>query len=258
MFVASYFVGFYKRRIMQRLWLILAAFLGLAAMTVPASADLQFTLACNSIACGAPTNYGTVKLHQVDSTHVTVTVQLAAGVAFAGTGAGYAISWDLKSSSGCVAAACYPGPALASVTIDALTPNPGNFNPPTTVAELSGVQNYKNSPFTGGACGAGSDCYEYGIDYGPSGGGGTDQKLVFDITTNSAVLLTDFNSNPSGFKFVSDISLNGGSGGTFVVGAKGDGVKVPEPETWMLFFAGLVGLTALNVLQRRRKLARAA
>src|SRR5258708_7063564 len=102
---------------MKRFWLILAAFLGLAASAVSASADLLFTLNDPGGAF-SPGTFGTVNLHQVgsgSSAYVTVTLQLAAGDVFAGTGAGFAITWDLKSSSGCVGVTCYPGPALSAI-----------------------------------------------------------------------------------------------------------------------------------------------
>jgi mannose/fructose-specific phosphotransferase system component IIA len=50
-----------------------------------------------------------------------------------------------------------------------------------------------------------------------------------------------------GYIFATDI-FRGGA--TFNVAA-----KVPEPATWLLFFAGLAGLTLLQ--QRRRKAVRA-
>src|SRR5882757_3596299 len=106
MFVASYFVGFYKRRVMQRLWLILVTVLGLAATAVPASADIVYTLACSTTSCPSPGSYGTITLHQIgtgvvgsSSNIVEVTVNLAtAGNNFAGTGAGYAINWNITNN----------------------------------------------------------------------------------------------------------------------------------------------------------------
>jgi hypothetical protein len=56
----------------------------------------------------------------------------------------------------------------------------------------------------------------------------------------------------NGVFFTADIIANGMTGN---VASNGPGIQVPEPKTWLMFFAGLVGLTFLQ--RRRRKLARA-
>lgn len=237
MFVASCFLDFCQRRIMQRIWLILAAFLGLAAMTVPASADLQYTLAFDS-AGGTITgghNFGTVTLQTISATQVRVIVKLdttIAGIGFANTGAGYAVAWDMKNG------------VPDSVTFDATNVNNGDY----TIEALNG--DYKAAPFTSGANG---NDYNYAIDYNAANA--TDNKLVFDVTRSSGLALTDFIGNPN-FRFAVDIITTAGN--TRDVATNNNSKKVPEPETWMLFFAGLAGLTALTVVQRRRKLARTA
>ena len=53
--------------IIKRVWLIAAAFLSLAAMAAPASADAVFTLNCSDVACGSIGNYGTVTLKDLGS-----------------------------------------------------------------------------------------------------------------------------------------------------------------------------------------------
>jgi len=237
--------------VMKQFWLILAAVLGLAATSVPASADLLFTLNQGGGAFSTPGNYGTVRLHQNGTgatAYVTVTVQLASGATFAGTDAGYAIAWDIRSSSGCSGNACYPGPTLSSVTVTSA--NSANFTPTQTNA--SGDQNIKATPFTGGKCTqSGANCFEYGIDYKIGGSKGTDNKLIFDVKKTGGLVLTDFIANQNGYRFAVDIAFNHKTGN---VAAKGDGVRVPEPQTWLLFIAGLA---VLPLLQRRRRLARA-
>ena len=245
----------YMRTPMKKFWLILVAFVGLAATAVPASADLQYTLNCKVSPCSgaaANNNFGTVTLHQTASNKVTVTVQLVVGQdKFAGTGAGYAINWDLAGVTG--------ANPIRSVTGISVATNPGNFAVKGFNFAAAGYKRYKASPFTGGSCGKDTaSCFEYAIDYGPNGSTGNDTKLVFDVTTSSALALTDFIANPAGFRFAADIStVPGGCTGacTFVVASNGAGATVvPEPQTWLLVIAGLIGLP---LLQRRRKPARA-
>src|SRR5260221_11252563 len=86
---------------MKRIGLILAACLGLAATSVPAFADLQYTLNQGGSLLPTPGNYGTVTLHQLgsgtvpDPYHVRVTVQLAAGEVFLTTGSHSGFTWNL-------------------------------------------------------------------------------------------------------------------------------------------------------------------
>lgn len=231
---------------MNRIGLILATFLGLAATAVPASADLQYTLNCGSAPCTVTGNYGTVTLHQdaLNTTKVTVTVQLAAGEHFANTGAGYAIAWDITTPTSSPNA----DPSLTSVVINsALTPNSGNF----AVQSFASGKSYKASPFTSGGNG---DKFNYAIDYtGPNNG--TDNKLVFDVTLSTGLAIENFVKNPN-YRFAVDIS-GGPCSPTCNVASNGGGTKVPEPGTWTLSIAGLAGLTGLMMRQRRRKLARA-
>jgi hypothetical protein len=218
---------------MKRFWLILATLLGLAATSIPASADLVYTLDVDSdFSTGH--NFGTVTLSQAagNTTNVTVTVQLnttIAGIGFANTTAGYAIAWDLN------------GGVPDLIAINAATPNPSSFAVQTTSGSYFG--DYKGSPFTSGANGNG---FNYAIDY--TGATGTSNNLlVFDVTRSAGLALSDFIGNPN-YRFAVDIITTAG-------GTRNVAVRVPEPRTWALFFAGLVGLT---VLRRRRKLAKAA
>jgi hypothetical protein len=219
---------------MKQFWLALVSVLGLAATSAPALADLQYTLALDS-AGGTITaghNFGTVTLHQTSGTVVRVTVQLnttIAGMGFANTSAGYAVAWDMQNG------------VPNSVTFDATNVNNSHYS----VQALNG--SYKASPFTSGGTG---NKYNYAIDY--EAATGTDSKLVFDVTRSSGLALTDFVGNPA-YRFAVDIITTANA--TRNVATYGDGVTVvPEPRTWLLFIAGLLGLT---VLQRRRKLVRA-
>jgi hypothetical protein len=220
---------------MKRFWFILAAFLGLTMTAVPAMADTVYTLSCNDAPCTGSAgghNYGTVTLHEsVVNNTWTVTVDLAApgavaGETFANSSSGFAIAWDLNVTPD-------------SVVIDAGTVHSGSF----AVQPFNG--SYKAAPFTSGANG---NNFNYAIDYTGATGTSGDNKLVFDVTRATGLALLNFVANPN-YRFTVDIALS--SGDTFNVA-----VKAPEPQTWLLFLAGLAGLTLL--VQRRRKLARAA
>jgi len=226
---------------MKRFWLILAASAGLAVTaSLPASANIAtYTLSCNTVACGSPTTYGTVKLDDNGgSGTVTVTVSLAPNT-FAGTGAGYALNWNIAGT---------PTPALTTTLSPTIVPNPSDpshpfYNPAdfTIKDSTDGTKTYSASTFGGG--------WEYAIDYNVNGGRATnDNLLIFDVTKSGGLSLSDFIPN-NGFMFAVDIWQKS-SGNTFVVAA-----KVPEPATWLTFFAGLGGLTFM--MQRRRKLVRA-
>ena len=216
---------------MKRIWLALTVFLGMAAQAVPAFADIQATYNLNVDSNFSSGNFGTITLLQKtgNTTDVIVTVQLntaSPGVTFANSNAGYAIAWDIKNSS---------TSPLTSVTIDTVnTPHSGSF----AVQPFNG--SYKASPFTSGSNG---NPYQYAIEYG--GATGTDSKLVFDVNRSTGLTLSDFIPNPN-WLFAVDIAIQGNT----------RNVSVPEPATWLIFFAGLAGLTFM--MQRRRKLARAA
>jgi hypothetical protein len=232
---------------MKRYLLILATFLGLALPAAPALADVQYTLRCDGSPCtgsAGNNNYGTVTLHQNgtgSSAYVTVTVQLAQGVTFAGTGAGYAIAWSITGA-----------PDLSSITVT--SSNKNNFTVEDYKPSVQGYDGrYKSSPFTGGNCGpTTASCFMYAIDYDINGSQGNDSKLVFDVKKSGGLLLSNFAANSNGYTFAVDIAYDCD---TFVVASKGDPKTVPEPATWAL---SLVSLTGLVMIRRRRKEAKAS
>ena len=214
---------------MRRVWLIPAVMLGLAGAAGPAWADVQYTLTDepSGMKIVGGQDFGTVTLHQTSSTEVTVTVQLGTDAkGFADTKAGYAVAWDIQGD-----------PSLKNVTIDSATPVPGDF----TVEAFTSGESYKGSPFTSGANGSG---FDYAIDY--TGKNGATNKLVFDVTGKSALLISDFVGNPN---YLFAVDVIGTNGKTF-------NVAVPEPATDALLIAGIAGLTLFQ-FRRRRKLAKA-
>ena len=81
--------------------------LGVGVQAVPASADMTYTLNCDPVACSPAGNYGSVTLHQLGTgvagsatNIVEVTVNLITVMNdFAGTGAGFAINWNITGNS---------------------------------------------------------------------------------------------------------------------------------------------------------------
>jgi len=219
---------------MKRFWFILAAFLGLAVQAVPASADMVYSINQNGSAF-SPGTFGSISLHEVGSgstAYVTVTVTLTGGYTFANSGSGYAILWNIQGNP--------------SLTVNNIGPTASDFA--LQDGAVSG-KGYTAGPFASGNCSkAGNSCFDYAIDYvGAQGGQGTDTSLVFDVRNSIAgVFANSFIPNANGYLFTFDVALNGNTGNV--------AVKAPEPATWLLFFAGLVGLTVL--FQRRRQLAR--
>jgi len=157
---------------------------------------------------------------------------------FAGTGAGFAVNWNISGNPSLdttIKPLDYNNDPLPTGAIY----NTGNFSVEDN--SVSG-KTYKASPF--------SDTWMYAIDYNVNGGKDTnDNYLIFDVTKSTGVLIADFIAS-NNFMFAVDI-FGGPCNPTCVVAA-----KVPEPATWLMFFAGLAGLTYL--LRRRRVFARAA
>jgi hypothetical protein len=251
---------------MKRFWVILAAFLGLAAAAVPASANVQWSLNDGSGAnpgnSGAP--YGTVKAVQMGTgtgSYVEVTIKLNAGNYFMASGSHDGITWDMSVVPGAITVLTQNPPPPGTVHSDA-----SQFD----VQALNG--SYGDPPFTSGA---GLSDFNYDIKpKAGSGGAGTEQSIVFDITkAGTGIFLSNvigqantlFTKNGvAGYYWAMDIGFNcTGTPGTLscastgTVAAGNDPTDIPEPGTWTLSIAGLAGLTGLVVLRRRRKLARA-
>ncbi|MEO8300675.1 MAG: PEP-CTERM sorting domain-containing protein [Rhizomicrobium sp.] len=236
---------------MKRFWLILATFLGLAATSVPAMADLQYTLNCRVDCTGSngTGNYGTVTLKQLgtgtvpDPYHVQVTVKLAANEVFLTTGGHSGFTWNL----------------LGAINPSSITVTSGN-SALFAVQAFAAPGSYGNSPFGN---------FEYAIEnVNTNGNGGILGPLVFDIKVTGGLILTNtlFSANSNGLFFAADIGRGCSLGGngkwacgsrTGVVASNTTPVKVPEPGSMTLTIAGLAGMAGLMLL-RRRKLAQAA
>jgi len=232
---------------MKRIFAALAVFLGVGVQAVPASADMTYTLNCDSVACSPAGNYGSVTLHQLGTgvagsatNIVEVTVNLISVMNdFAGTGAGFAINWNITGNPNLTtnidAHDAANDPLPSGVTYD-----------PTHFAIKDGTatnNNYKASPF--------GDNWMYAIEYTVNGGrASNDNYLIFDVTKASGLLISDF-AAINGFLFAVDIfSETGTPCNTCVVAA-----KVAEPGTAPLMIVATLGM--LFLMQRRRKSVRA-
>jgi PEP-CTERM motif len=223
------------RTLKARIWLTIATMLAALLWAAPASADLVYTL--DQSAAFSGTNFGTVRLHQVNSTTVKVTVTLTSGEFFAGTGAGYALTWDIT------------GDPHITITGD---PAPAAMQTGFTAEPFVAGETYKASPFGN---------FNYAVDCSACQGGKTTNPagpLVFDVSLASGLLISSFTKNTDGFVFAVDIFKSTLCSGacTGVVGTNGISVRtVPEPATLLIFGVGLGGIGAWR---RRRKLAKAA
>ena len=223
------------RTLKARIWLTIATMFAALFWAAPASADLVYTL--DQSAAFSGTNFGTVRLHQVNSTTVKVTVTLASGEYFAGTGAGYALTFDIS------------GDPIITITGD---PAPAAMPTGFAAEPYVAGETYKASPFGD---------FNYAINCTACQGGQTTNPtgpLVFDVTLASGLLITSFTQNTSGFIFAVDIfKPNCGSGAcTGVVGTNGNSVRtVPEPATLLIFAAAAGGLGAWRRRHRLAKLA---
>ena len=201
-----------------------------------ASADLLYTLNVNdcSSGCGAGP-FGTVRLHQVDTDDVAVTVTLSAGNVFAVTGAGDNFGFNAQS-----------GVTLSSIT--------SGFTQDTS----SGYGNIKAT---------GSKHFDYGINCTGCGNGTSPPELsgpiTFTATDSSGLSINNFiaTANSGNDFFSADIGVPNGNGfdtgvvlasgpGQTVVGVGGGSGAAPEPATLSLFGVALIGL---GVARRRAR-----
>jgi hypothetical protein len=220
---------------MKRVWLILAALLGLAVQAVPASAAVElFTLSCTTVACtGAGAgNWGTVTLTESgsgSSAKVTVSVALASGFEFGDNGVGLnTFIWN------------------GLLETDNLT-----ITAPVSNASAFAVQGGgANGSYAAASPFDLSGNFDYAVNRSNNGGDPT--TLSFDVSKSGGITIANFKTgnDGGGYIFGARLQPTGSSGNQdiFVV------TQLPEPATWLLFFAALTGLT---LLYRRRKLARA-
>lgn len=227
---------------MKRFLLILATSLGLAATAVPASADIVYTLNNGGGLLPTPGNYGTITATQFASDTVRVTINLLPDERFVTTGSHSGITWSLQGS-----------PTLQSISI--VSSNASKF----TVQSFNPAGSYQNSPF---------GPFEYAIAWNGNGASNpTETSIVFDIKSTSALTLSPSLFSPvGGVYFAIDIGTGcttetkkgetkTSCAKTGVIGST-TYTQVPEPGTWTMSIAGLMGVAGLVMLQRRRKLAR--
>lgn len=219
---------------MKRFWLILATSMGLAAMAVPASAAVQYTLNCNGVAtCSG--NYGTVSLTQsgaVGSESIHVVVSLASGFTFDANNT-HSLLWN--------------GLTNDTLTVTNLTGNASAFG--VVAGGANGA--IAASPFT-----TSTQLFDYAIDR--SNNSGSPTSLSFDVTKTGGLTLANFaTGNDGGVYFFASAIHQNSNNTNFFVASNQAGITVPEPGTVTMSIAGLMGLVGFAMLQRRRKLARA-
>ncbi|HWU55050.1 MAG TPA: PEP-CTERM sorting domain-containing protein [Rhizomicrobium sp.] len=229
---------------MKRFWLILAAFLGLAATAAPASADIVYTLSNGGSILPSPGNYGTVTVSQFAADTIRVKIDLLPTERLLSTGSHDGIVFSLSGS-----------PDLTSITV--ASANAGLF---TVQPFTTSPPKYSDSPFLGP--------FEYAISWNGNGASNaTETSITFDLKFGSNMLLS-----PSLFQLTSGtyFAVDIGTGCSSETNNKGETktscaatgavasdppTKVPEPGTVSLSIAGLMGVAGLVMLQRRRKQA---
>jgi hypothetical protein len=189
----------------------LGAMLAVLALTPAVKGATIFTLTENGCSgtggCGTGP-FGTISLTQTTASLVTVTLTLAGGENFSGTGAGDALEFNVT------------GPITIGNITSGFAVGPAPDTASTFGTFLESV--------TCTACQGGS---------GPTG------PLSFTVTSGGGVTIADFIANSGGFFFASDILGNGNTGN---VAAKGTTSTVPEPISSALVGGGLLSLFLLR------------
>jgi hypothetical protein len=197
-----------------KLLLYVAAVAVAGSMIVPAAhadAIYNFTFDGCSGGCGPQASFGSVSLHQVDTTTVEITVSLLDGNKFVTTGSHTGFAFNVQG--GAVTVGLLPGgwsslganiePGFGSFT-NGINCDKGNSNNQNSCAG--------NNPWVG--------------------------DLVFDVSRASGLDTADFVLNGDGYSFATDI-ISGTNGNTGPVGA---GNAVPEPATLAMMGTGVLAV----------------
>lgn len=205
---------------------LLAAALVVGALHVAAPAAhataITYNLTCGiGGGCGT-TSYGSITLNQVNASTVTISETLAPGVVFASTGAGNALAFNVNVQ----------GLKLTGFTTGFEQGKSFDKAPP-----------YGNFDYTAKCtlCGNGTSRPNF-------------TSLGFTTSDGSSLTIANFVANAGGYFFASDVGVPNGRGGfnTGNVAAVAPATHVPEPASFMVLGAGLLGL---GLIRRRRTAA---